>query len=453
MSAARKIMPQPGPQTAFLSTTADIAIYGGAAGGGKSFALLLEILRHYLNPLFTAIVFRRNTTHIRNPGGLLDESKKLFALLGATLRELDLLWTFPKGMRVKFAHLEYESTVLDYQGAQIPLIGFDELTHFTEQQFWYMLSRNRSASGVRSYIRATTNPDADSWVAKLISWWIDQETGYPIAARSGVIRWFVRVDNDLVWADTEKELKDRYPGLEPKSFTFIAASLDDNKILMRNDPGYRANLLAQGRVDRERLLKGNWKVRFSAGSYFRREYFPVVDRLNNVGIVRVVRYWDRAATKPTEQTPDPDWTVGVKLAKLTTGNWVVLDVIRMRESPLKVEQTVVQTARQDGYDCVVGLEQDPGSAGVADVDNMVRKLSGFQVEVCKPTQSKGIRAKPVSAQCERGNVCVIAAPWNDPFLSTLENFGDDSTGHDDDVDALSGAFTLVEKGLSILDVL
>lgn len=448
------ICPQQGPQTDFLATLADIAIMGGAAGGGKSFGLLLEPLRHAYNPVFAGMVFRRNTTHIRNLGGLLDESRKLYPLLGATCRELELLWTFPGGMRMKFAHLEYESTVLDYQGAQIPYIGFDELTHFTEQQFWYMLSRNRSTSGVRGYMRATTNPDADSWVRKLIAWWIDEKTGLAIPNRSGRIRWFIRLDNELLWADTKEELLVRYGAhQQPKSLTFIAAKLSDNKILTKQDPGYLANLMALGRVDRERLLGGNWNVRFSAGAYFRREYFPIVGALSNVKVLRTVRYWDRAATKPTEQRPDPDWTVGVKLGKLTTGNWVVLDVVRLRDTPLKVEERVKLTAQQDGYICTVGIEQDPGSAGVADVDNMVRKLGGFRIEVCKPTKAKGLRAKPVSAQAERQGVCLIQAPWNDSFLAELENFGDDGSGHDDQVDALSGAFNLLEQSASILDVL
>jgi hypothetical protein len=75
--------------------------------------------------------------------------------------------------------------VYDWQGAQIPLICFDELTHFRAHQFFYMVSRNRSTCGVRPYIRATCNPDADSWVANFLAWWIDPETGFPIPERAG----------------------------------------------------------------------------------------------------------------------------------------------------------------------------------------------------------------------------------------------------------------------------
>src|SRR5690606_2742766 len=164
------IAPQPGPQTAFLSTSADIAIYGGAAGGGKSWALLLEPLRHIHNPKFGGVIFRRESKQVTNEGGLWDESEKIYPLVGAKPRVGDLQWVFPSGCCLTFAHLQHETDKLSWQGSQIAFIGFDELTHFTRTQFFYMLSRNRSLCGVAPYIRATTNPDADSWVAEFIAW-------------------------------------------------------------------------------------------------------------------------------------------------------------------------------------------------------------------------------------------------------------------------------------------
>ena len=148
----RRIAPQPGPQSRFMASPADIAIYGGAAGGGKSWALLLEPLRHVLNHNFSAVIFRRNLTQVTNPGGLWDESAKLYAPVGGRPHVQQREWRFRSGARVRFAHLEHESTVYAWQGAQIPLIGFDELTHFSRSQFFYMLSRNRTTSGMRPYL-------------------------------------------------------------------------------------------------------------------------------------------------------------------------------------------------------------------------------------------------------------------------------------------------------------
>ena len=225
MTEAPSIAPQPGPQTEFLSTEADIAIYGGAAGGGKTYALLLEPLRHIHNPDFRGVTFRRTYKQVEAPGGLWDESTKLYTLLGAKSKRRELEWVFESGAQLKFAHLQHEDNVYDWQGSQIPFIAFDELTHFSRSQFFYLLSRNRSTCGIRPYIRATCNPDAASWVAEFIAWWIDEDTGYPIPERAGKIRWFLRRGDALIWSSDRQELVDRY-GTAPKSVTFIPAKLD-----------------------------------------------------------------------------------------------------------------------------------------------------------------------------------------------------------------------------------
>ncbi len=443
--------PQPGPQSDFISCRADIAVYGGAAGGGKSFGLLLEPLRHYSNGKFGGVIFRRNTVQVRNEGGLWDESIGLYMQFGAHPREAVLEWQFKSGMRMKFAHLEHDRTVYDWQGSQIPFIGFDELTHFTEKQFWYMLSRNRSASGVPGYVRATTNPDVDSWVRKLIAWWIGPD-GYPIKDRSGVVRWFIRKDDEIIWASSQEELINAHgPDEIPKSFTFIPSNVQDNKILMSKDPSYLANLRALSRVERLRLLGGNWDVRPSAGMFFQKEWFEIIDVLPG-GYRNVVRYWDKAATKPNETNKDPDWTAGVKLYSYPDGTFVVADCRRTRDTPLRVEQFIRNTASQDGHSVAVCVEQEPGSSGVADADNYVRLLAGYNVRVRKVTTDKITRALPVSAQCERGNIKILKGPWNDAFLSELENFEEDCP-HDDQVDGLSGAFNEMCGNVSICDVL
>jgi Terminase large subunit, T4likevirus-type, N-terminal len=262
--AGTQIRPQQGPQEKFLSTSADIAIYGGAAGGGKSYGLLLEPLRHIANPKFGAVIFRRQMTDVLKEGGLWDISGELYGSLNAKSNQQQHNYTFASGARIGFGHLEHEKTKYDWQGAQIALLLFDELTHFTKTQFFYMLSRNRSTSGVKPYVRATTNPDADSWVAEFISWWINPDTGLPIPERDGVLRYFARRGEDFLWGSSVEKLIKANPKadikpFEAKSVTFIASNIHDNKILLEKDPGYLGNLKAQNLVDRERLLGGNWK--------------------------------------------------------------------------------------------------------------------------------------------------------------------------------------------------
>lgn len=449
-SIAIHIAPQIGPQTDFLATSADLAIYGGAAGGGKSYALLLEPLRHFNNPKFGGVVFRRNSVQVRNEGGLWDESMAIYRMLGGHPREAFLEWEFPSGSRLKFAHLENEKTVYDWQGAQVAYIGFDELTHFTEKQFWYMLSRNRSTSGVAGYIRATCNPDADSWVRKLIDWWIGPE-GYPIKERSGVLRWFIRRDDILIWADTREELIEKYGADElPKSLTFIPSNVRDNKILMEKDPAYLANLRALSRVDRLRLEGGNWNVRATAGEMFQKEWFPIVDAIP-AGHIQAVRFWDRAATKPSETNKTPDWTRGLLLLKYADGSFVVADLRSLQDTPFKVEDLIRNTASYDSVAVKIRSQKDPGSAGVSEAAHFVRMLVCYDVKCEVIKTDKVSRAKPVSAQSEVGNIRVYRAPWNQDFFTELENFPEGA--HDDIVDVLSGAFNELSVGLSILDVL
>lgn len=454
MGDAQKIEigPQPGPQTLALQSPADILFFGGEAGGGKSYFLLLDPLRYLEVPNFGPVWFRKSYPEIMNQGGLWDTSQEIFPLLGGRSVKDPPRWRFPNypGFKGQFSHLQYDSDVYRWQGAQLPWIGFDEVTHFSERQFFYMLSRNRSATGVPACIRATCNPDPDSWVADFIAWWIDQDEdsptfGLPIPERNGVLRWFARVGDEIKWADTPQELIEKYHTekgpIIPKSVTFIRSRLSDNPILETKDPGYRANLLALSRVDRMRLLGGNWKVRAQAGTLFRKHWFPIVDAAPPCHTF--IRYWDRAATEKTDKN-DPDYTVGLKLGRDSYGVTYALDMVRIQKTPLTVLQTVKNSATQDGVNVNIGIEQDPGSAGKAEAAYYTRQLVGFQVKCYLATKDKVTRAKPASAQAEAGNIKLVRGPWNKAFLDELEAFPTDGV-HDDIVDALSGGFNALNS--------
>lgn len=434
-----KIRAQAGPQEHALASPADIVIYGGAAGGGKTWALLLEPLRHRERQDFSCVIFRRTYPQVTNPGGLWDESFKLYPLVGAQPRQSELSWRFPSGAVVRFAHLQHETSRLDWQGAQIPLICFDELTHFTREQFFYLLSRNRSLSGVKPYVRATCNPVPDDdptggWIHEFISWYLGED-GYAIAERSGVVRWFVNINDTLHWADTPDELIAQFPDTLPKSFTFIKSSLYDNKILMTQDPGYLANLQALPLVDRERLLGGNWKIKPEAGKVFNRGWFEVVDAVPAGG--RTVRFWDLAATEKKLAKDDPDFTAGVKMRRV--GDiYYVLDAVAVQESPSRVDTLIKNTSAQDGREVEVRFEREGGASGVRDARNTVTMLAGYDVRAVAPLGDKITRAKGLAAQAEAGNVKLVRGPWNDRYLRTLHGFPD--APHDDEVDASSGAF-------------
>lgn len=276
-----------------LSSAADIVISGGAAGAGKTFGLLLEPLRHIQVPNFGGVIFRRTYPMIRAEGGLWDASQKLYGqIVGSAPRESFMEWSLGKA-KMKFAHMQHEKNKLDWQGSEIPFIGFDELTHFTKTMFFYLLSRNRSTCGVRPYVRATCNPDPDSWVAEFIAWWIDQDTGFPIPERQGVLRYFM-IDNDnYIWGDTADEVVQlgwhaiehmvESSGADPRDFvksvTFIGGSIFDNKELLSKDPGYLGNLNSQPAEVRAQLLEGNWKVKITDRDIY--DFYAFADIFTN----------------------------------------------------------------------------------------------------------------------------------------------------------------------------
>lgn len=454
---APAIRPQAGPQEGFLSSSADIVLYGGAAFGGKTWGLLAEPLRHIGNGQFGAVCFRRTSPQITNEGGLWDEAMKVYPLVGGRPYEsAPKSFRFPSGARVTFSHLQYDATVLNYQGSQIPLIMFDELTHFTEHQFWYMVSRNRSGCGVRPYIRATTNPDADSWVAKLIQWWWNPETGYAIPERAGVIRWFYRISDEIHWYDTKDEARQAHPELaakaDPKSFTFIPASPYDNRIGLAKDPGYITNLYALANVEKERLLLGNWKIRRAKGTFFRPTWFEdgekrfvtLEDVLRGEGPIKWAFYWDSASS----DSEKADFTVGVLMAKRwrPREHYYIVDVVRGQWSPARRREVMREVALRN-------LQQFPGTSwylelppgeGRVSLTQLIDDLwsDGVSITGDSVTAQKTDRATPLSIAMELGHVSFVKGEWFDAFKGELTAFPDPNT-HDDQVDAASGAYNML----------
>lgn len=295
-----EIRPQEGFQHEFLSSQADIVIGGGAAGAGKTFVLLLEPLRYMNVKGFGGVIFRRTYPQIVLEGGLWDTTKGIYQSVGLSSNYTALEWRADNGNKIKFSHLQHEKNIYDYQGSQIPFIAFDELTHFTEKMFFYLLSRNRSLCGVKPYVRATCNPDPDSWVKRLIQWWIDEKTGFPIKERVGKIRYFTRDNNAIVWGDSAGEVIEKCPhifdegfeGIDKtqliKSLTFIPGDIYGNKELLKVNPSYLGDLLAQDESTKSQLLEGNWNVKLDGLSIY--DYNKINDLFTNEHVKQGRKY-------------------------------------------------------------------------------------------------------------------------------------------------------------------
>jgi phage terminase large subunit-like protein len=446
----------------FSATPADIAIYGGSAGGGKTWSLAYEAGRYTTVPGYSAAIFRRTSPELTGGGSIFEESRKIYPHLGGFAREHpNLDWRFPKtGALIEFRHMQHEHSVQQHQSKQYHYIGFDELTHFAGSQFWYMLSRLRGGeSPVPKRARGTCNPDPDSFVRALIDWYIGED-GLAIEERSGVIRWFVRIDERLIWGASPEAvwLQDRYrirqigePARgpadvrpQPMSFTFIRARASDNRVLLNADPGYLARLNMLPGAQAKRLRDGNWNARDSSGDYFDRGWCGIVDGINEKNVVRRVRFWDKAATKPSPANEDPDWTRGVRVAQLDNGTYAFEDVQSLRDGPAQVDALIRKTAEMDGMETEVGMWQDPGQAGVVDIDHAFTLLRGYPFDTIKAVKNLETYAKVWTGLAKSGRLVFLRREYLPEVFAELEGFP--RRKHDDIMSGLCGCMTTLLGG-------
>lgn len=426
------IKPNEGAQTKFLQAIADFVIYGGGRGGGKTWALLLEAARYCHIPKFNAVIFRRTYPQIEASGGLWDKSCEIFPHLGGKANRSQFKWTFPSGASCRFRHLKDEADLLNVQGAEICYIGLDELTHFTLKMFSTLLGANRSTCGVKPFIRASCNPDANSWVAQAVEPWLKSD-GFPDPDRTGKVKKFDVESDGIIW---------RSPTDESMTMTFIPALVWDNPSLLNKDPMYIQRLKGMQLVERERFLNGNWKIKAEAGTIFKREWIEVGAPPTIEAGDRLVRYWDLAATTSQNATTG-DYTVGLLMHyHAATDTYWVRDVIRQRLTPANTNQLIEQTAHRDGRMVKIRWQQEGGAAGVRDSINLQQILRGFDACGEIELRDKVSRALPVSYMCEQGKVKLAIAPWNRDLLTECELFPNQCK-HDDIVDGVSGAFNSI----------
>lgn len=275
-----RIMPQKGCQEKFLASNADILFVGGNRGGGKSFALLLEVLKDIKNKNTNCLILRNEKGDLEN---LINKSYRLFNPFGKYNKSInDMTWYFNNGGKLGFSY--FSDTLNDFkvrfQGKEYNYIGVDEITHISYEKFKYLITCNRNAFGLRNRFLGSCNPDSESWVYLFIQWWLDDD-GFPIPERDGKVRFcFMNGDNiaDIYWGDSPEEVYEQCSGLIDglwreeyevlgfdkmtmfiKSVSFIKGDLAENIALITSDPNYVANLAQQGDEQRMKDLLGCWK--------------------------------------------------------------------------------------------------------------------------------------------------------------------------------------------------
>lgn len=396
-------------QAAFLLLDCEEAFYGGAAGGGKSDALLMAALQYVDVPGYSAILFRKSYADLTKPGALMDRAKEwLLPHKEVRWDEKDKKFIFYKKdtkipvSTVQFGYLENPNDRFNYQGGEYQFIGFDELTHIAKVSYIYMFSRLRRLKGVNIplRVRGASNPPED---------------------------------------DSGNWVRDRFIVEGPeKGRIFIPAGLDDNPYLDKEE--YEKTLDRLDPVSRARLREGDWTIT-RKGNLFKRDWFEQVDTLPPYR--RTVRWWDMAASdeekaKSRNKSGEPDYTASIKLSEFN-GIYYIEDIIRVRKSPESTETLQRNTAIADGYSVRIFEEQEPGSSGIAVIDNKSRTIfKGYAYTGVRSSGSKVDRALIASAAAGNGNIKILRGVRNlDAFFDELESFPGGI--HDDMVDCLSGA--------------
>lgn len=405
-------------QEAFVRLLGSEVFYGGAAGGGKSIALLMAAVQYSDVPGCDALLVRPTLPELERPGGLIDLSHDWFAGTRAVWQAERRVWRFPGpgrsgagGASIWFGYLDGQADVAKYAGSSFSFLGFDELPQFDELTYHRMRRVLRQATNqpnlgrspegltladVPVRIRATGNPGGPhhDWIKR---YFVD-----PATRADGVI--------------------------------YLASQWDDNHYLDR--AAYLEQLTHLPPAERERLINGDWDVP-DDGSIFQRHWFETIKLADVPEPERSVRYWDLAGGIPTPGNPDPDYSVGLRL-DLADGTYYITGIIRDRRHAGEVEQLIAATAEQDGYGVQIWVEHEPGSHSEYFERHLRREvLPGYSLKMDRHTGSKVRRAYAVTSAAEQGWVKLVTGPHTAEFLDELAQFPNGR--HDDCVDALSGA--------------
>jgi predicted phage terminase large subunit-like protein len=403
-------------QQAFLSwTTTREALFGGAAGGGKTDALLIAALQYVCVPGYSALLLRQTFPQLSGPDGFIDRTTEWLKDQGVTYNVTNKRWTFPSGATLTLGHCERDEDRYNFQSFAYQFVGVDELTQWgTDRVYLYVgFSRVRKPNPDPSLMAC---PDCGMTLA-------DVPLRVRAASNPG------GRGNEWVY--------DRFLLNSEGNRKFMPALISDNPSL--DQEAYTESLQELDAVERARLLEGNWEVT-EKGGMFEQDWFDTVDHPPDD--VTKLRFWDLAATAEAKGK-DPDWTVGA-LVGLSGGRYYVLDIQRMRGTPADVERIVKKTAEMDGTGVRIWMEQEPGSGGVNTIDYYARgALVGYAFKGVRSTGTKVERARVFSSACEMGNVRLVKARWNKPLIDECVQFP--KGGHDDQVDAISGAITHLTK--------
>lgn len=442
--------PHPGPQHLFLLLDDWIEVfYGGAAGGGKSDALLMAALQYADVPGYAALLLRRTFSDLAQPGALMERLGGWLADTDATRKGAGVRWEFPKGGAIVFGHVNHHAAVENYASAEYQFIGIDELSRGWERRTYeFLFSRIRKPTMACLACRTPLDRGPNrGWGHRRPDEAADRGCTVPIpdervvknhpAASDGTTLFDVPLrmrTSSNPGGSGHKWVKELFvdPETRRPESVYVPAKLSDNPSLDFDE--YSSSLSHLGVVERRRLMEGDWTV-VEEGVLLKRWWFSVVDEAP--ADVEWVRYWDFAASSEPKDGSDPDYTAGALVGlNKETGKWYLGDMQRFRGSPLEVERRLQQTAQIDGLGVKVYIEEV--NAGDKHMISHYQRnvLPGYPVEGDRPKGGKTERARPLASVAEAGNFSLVKGAWMETFFDEVDIFP--VAGHDDQIDATTG---------------
>ena len=418
--------PFPKQAEMILATEKEVLI-GGAAGGSKSTSLLMRALFYVQDDAneYHALILRRTLSDLKRKGALIHKASQWLnrkeVQNNPSIRPkwdgTEHSWTFPNGNSLTFGYLRNINDLDTYQGSEYQFIGIDELTQLERFKYIYMRSRVRKTKDNKlpTQLMCSSNPGkrGNKWVRE---------------------RFIEKIDGDIQ---------------DKSQIRFISSSYLDIIYLDRND--YEEYLMGLDRVTREQLMNGNWYASVK-GQLFDESDFHLIshDEYMKIPIVRVIRYWDLAATEVLNDDKlrgsDPDYTAGVMLAKDLNGNIYILDSYEFQLESRNLINEILNTAARDKSD-VQYIELDGSTGknfGLLIIDELNRR--GFATGTGNSRENKIDRARRVSADIQKNGIFLVGKDrtgftkkWAMEFLEKITAYPNEAI-HDDCVVAFTGGY-------------
>lgn len=438
-------------------------------GGGKTWAILVDNLKFVHDPNYFSVFFRNTTTELET--NLWPEALKMYRpflqyqsgpkqgkwIGQANIRDKQKEIIFPSGAKCKFAFLELDKHADSYYGAELSRVYWDEFQKQKEYAFHVLRSRLRSRAEVKSSMRMTLNPAPDHFCYHWIKPYLDDE-GYPKKELSGKTRYFLIVAGDLFTSWDRQELLDQFPEKNPQTYTYIPSTLEDNKILLEMEAGYKDTLDSLPPAKRKQMLLGCWSTNEDSGLLFQRKWLTKISRDQIPSDLTLVRAYDLASEIPTENNRHPDYSHGTLMGKTSDGRYILMGGHRQRERPGARNQSIIRQLQQDQQlwgDITSVTAVDPGASGKVAFEEFSKQMVEYGIrckkDVIATNKSKKAKYEPFSDACQNGLVYICEEMYEPEelalFYSENENFDgvSRSTTHrkDDSCDSAGMAFNFL----------